>query len=139
MLDIDLIIEKKDALPEVTRRLIHLGYTEKGEQGIPGRFAFRQLTAYTPLVQPEYHWQGHHLYVCYANSLALRNHLLFRDTLLSNKHLAEQYNALKKALMQNPAITREQYTIAKTDFIISVLAFAGLDENELKQIAEANK
>jgi GrpB-like predicted nucleotidyltransferase (UPF0157 family) len=77
--------------------------------------------------------------VCFDDSLAIRNHLLFRNTLLGNKHLAAQYNALKKSLMQNPAITREQYTIAKTDFIISVLAFAGLDESELRQIAEANK
>ena len=29
----------------------------------------------------------HHLYVCYANSLAVKNHLLFRDALLAKQQI----------------------------------------------------
>lgn len=138
VLDIDIIIHNKELLERVSILLEKLGYRSKGEQGIAGRFAFRQTSVNTPLTNQKKKWYAHHLYVCYADSLALKNHLLFRDALLANVDIREKYSTLKKSMAANLQITREEYTTGKTDFIISVLAAAGMDEQELKDIKAAN-
>lgn len=138
ILDIDIIIADKTLLNSITLRLEKIGYNSKGEQGIPGRYAFRQKSELTPLTNKNGKWQSHHLYVCYADSLALKNHLLFRDILNSNEELKEKYSELKKSLTDNVAITREEYTSKKTEFIISALATAGLDEKSLREITSVN-
>jgi GrpB-like predicted nucleotidyltransferase (UPF0157 family) len=138
ILDIDLIIDNKNLLPDLSLRLKKIGYESKGEQGIGGRFAFRQMSDIVPLTKPNQKWQSHHLYVCYFDSLALKNHILFRDALRKDENLTQKYSELKKSLTEDLKITREEYTRQKTDFIISVLAKAGLSESELKQIIQAN-
>ncbi|KXK40191.1 MAG: Glutamate-rich protein grpB [Bacteroidetes bacterium OLB9] len=138
ILDIDLIITDKSLLNIITLRLEKIGYNSIGEQGIPGRFAFKQKSELTPLTTIYRKWQSHHLYVCYADSLALKNHLLFRDFLKSNEEIKEKYSELKLALTDNLAITREEYTSKKTEFIVSVLEMAGLDEESLQQITSVN-
>ncbi len=138
ILDIDIIIDNKDLLKDIALRLEKIGYKSEGEQGISGRFAFRQTSNFTPLTATKNKWQSHHLYVCYSESLALKNHLLFGDTLIKDKDLLEKYSELKKSLTDNLKTTREEYTTKKTDFIISVLTIAGLDEKELVEITNAN-
>ncbi len=138
ILDIDIVIENKTLLNEISARLEKIGYKNKGEQGISGRFAFRQTSEFTPATATKQTWQSHHLYVCFSDSLALKNHLLFRDTLLQDKLLAERYSALKMALVKEKGMTREEYTKRKTEFIISVLTSLGLDTNELNEIINAN-
>lgn len=138
ILDIDIIIDDKSLLQDIATRLEKIGYKSKGEQGVPGRFAFRQTSDVTPLTKSKKKWQSHHLYVCYADSLALKNHLLFRDTLRKDKDLLQEYSELKQSLTDDLKITREEYTTKKTDFIISVLAKAGLSEKELEQIKNIN-
>lgn len=139
VLDIDIIIDQKDLIKDLEPRLRKMGYSARGEQGIAGRFAFRQISDFTPHTAARHKWQTHHLYVCYADSLALKNHLLFRDTLLKNPALCEQYARLKRSLVAHPEMTREIYTRQKTDFIISVLANAGLSQHELDEITQANQ
>jgi GrpB-like predicted nucleotidyltransferase (UPF0157 family) len=138
ILDIDLIMHNKALLGVITARLEKIGYTNRGEQGIRGRFAFRQQSEWTPQTKDNRTWQEHHLYVCYPDSLALKNHLLFRDALLGDKKLVEEYNVLKTSLVQEEGMTREKYTKQKTDFIISVLTKLGLDKDELDEIKKAN-
>jgi GrpB-like predicted nucleotidyltransferase (UPF0157 family) len=138
ILDIDIIIDDKELITAIEQKLIEIGYISRGEQGIEGRFAFRQASSQAPLTGSAQNWQNHHLYVCFADSLALKNHLLFRDTLLNDRALMERYSALKMSLIENLQINREDYTKRKTEFIISVLAAAGLSERELGQIVEAN-
>lgn len=138
ILDIDIIIENNGLLKDISSRLEKIGYNSKGEQGIPGRFAFRQSSGFVPFTNERQPWQSHHLYVCYADSLALKNHILFRDALKSDKKLLKRYSELKKSLTDNLKITREEYSLKKTDFIISVLASAGLDERELEEITNTN-
>ena len=138
ILDIDIIIENKSLLQEIEARLHTLGYLSRGEQGISGRFAFRQKSDQVPFTESKKTWQTHHLYVCYADSLALKNHIIFRDALKSDKGLLLQYSELKKSLTQDSRITREEYTIKKTKFILSVLAQAGLNAKELEEISNSN-
>lgn len=78
------------------------------------------------------------MYVCVAGCLALRNHLAFRDALLNNHQLAEQYRQLKQSLTAGSNIDRVWYTKQKTSFIISVLQQAGFAPDELKAIEDAN-
>ncbi len=138
ILDIDIIIADKTLLNRIKLRLDKIGYNSKGEQGIPGRYAFRQKSEFTPLTAIKRKWQSHHLYVCYSGSLALKNHLIFRDILINNDVIREQYSELKKSLTENSAITREEYTSKKTEFIVSVLASVGLDEKSLWEITKVN-
>ncbi len=139
VLDIDIILHNKTMLEQITTILEHIGYVNKGEQGIAGRFAFRQQTAFTPIAATQQLWQRYHLYVCFADSLALKNHLLFRDALFQNQELVEQYSKIKLSLLNEQVITREEYTKRKTAFILSVLQRAGLSEEELTEIAKANE
>ncbi|PAC26722.1 GrpB family protein [Flectobacillus sp. BAB-3569] len=138
ILDIDIIIDHKTLLDDITARLIKIGYIDRGEQGIPGRFAFRQSSVTTPHTDDRKKWQEHHLYVCFSDSLALKNHLLFRDALLNDQELAAQYSTLKLNLIREIDMTREKYTKQKTDFIISVLSELGFDKTELNNIINAN-
>lgn len=138
ILDIDIIIEDKTLLKEISQKLEKIGYFNKGEQGIPGRTAFGQISEKTPEINDR-KWQKHHLYVCFADGLALKNHLLFREALLKNQEWVEQYNNLKWSIVNQKGITKESYNKQKTDFIISILSRLGLNENELNEIALANK
>ena len=138
ILDIDIIISNKALLDGISRSLENLGYKNKGEQGIAGRFAFRQNNAVTPLTASPKKWQAHHLYVCFDDSLALKNHLVFRDALLYDRELVVKYAQLKKELCEEPGMTREVYTVRKTDFIIAALQSLGLKATELQEINKAN-
>lgn len=138
ILDIDIIINNSGFLDQVSARLEKLGYINKGEQGIAGRFAFRQSSEFIPTTTAQKKWLLHHLYVCFSDSLALKNHLLFRDALLQNGKLAERYSALKMDLVKEKGMTREEYTKRKTEFIISVLTSLDLDPDDLNKIKKAN-
>lgn len=138
ILDIDIIINDKSLLGEVSKRLENIGYNNKGEQGIEGRFAFRQISENSPKGKGFKKWQEHHLYVCFSDSLALKNHLLFKEALLSNSKFVDQYAALKINLVKENGMTREKYTKGKTDFIVSILSKIGLSESELNKITNAN-
>jgi GrpB-like predicted nucleotidyltransferase (UPF0157 family) len=132
VLDIDIIIGNPSRLAEISLRLEALGYQARGDQGVAGRFAFRPVAGTAQALPP------HHLYVCHADSLALRNHLLFRDALRQSPELVKRYTELKKAIAANPATGREAYTQQKTAFVLEVLAAAGLDEGAIQEIRLAN-
>ena len=139
ILDIDIIIADKSMLTGVSAKLEQMGYINRGDQGIPGRFAFRQQSVYTPETLDRQTWMEHHLYVCYADSLALKNHLLVRDALLMDAQLMTQYAGLKMQLATTPGMTREEYTRQKTAFILTLLKGLGLSADELRQISDSNK
>jgi GrpB-like predicted nucleotidyltransferase (UPF0157 family) len=139
ILDIDIIIHDKSLLTDISKRLEDFGYINNGEQGIKGRFAFKQDSENSHKINEIKKWHEHHLYVCFSDCLALKNHLLFRDALLGNSKLVEQYATLKINLTNETGMTREKYTKRKTDFIISVLTKLGLDKYELNDIKNANE
>ncbi|MBL7732171.1 MAG: GrpB family protein [Chitinophagaceae bacterium] len=138
ILDIDIITDKKDQLAGIAVILEKLGYKNKGEQGIAGRYAFRQTSGLTPFTANSVTWPEHHLYVCYSDSIALKNHILFRDVLRQDKDLAHKYALLKTNLVNRPGMKREIYTQLKTDFILEVLAANGFDEKDLSETKNAN-
>ncbi|BFG69455.1 GrpB family protein [Sediminibacterium sp. KACHI17] len=139
ILDIDIVIEDRSLLTALIAKLEKAGYEYRGDQGVPGRFAFRQRSTQVPLTQAKKIWQAHHLYACFADALALKNHILFKEALLNNPILIDQYNQLKRSLVDEANITREEYTKRKTTFILSVLSQSGLTQEELKEIEAANR
>lgn len=139
ILDIDIILHQKEFLTTVSTRLEQAGYRSKGEQGIAERFAFAQTDKFTPATGFNEPWQEHHLYVCFSGSLALKNHLFFRNTLLQQPERASQYAQLKKQLATEPGMTRQRYNHRKTEFILSVLALNGFTKEELLEIKKANE
>lgn len=138
IVDIDIIITDTSLLAGIAAKLEEVGYINRGDQGIPGRFAFRQQSVYTPETPDRQTWMEHHLYVCYADSLALKNHLLIRNALLQDAQLVAQYAGLKMQLANTPGMTREEYTRQKTLFILDVLQGCGMLPDDLRQISDAN-
>lgn len=138
VLDIDIVLHAREDLAALSERLEAIGYKNAGEQGIAGRFAFKRLSGSVPLTHAHKPWQDHHLYVCYSDSLALKNHLVFRDILLSSVSVMKEYAQLKESLVQEALMTRDAYTKRKTEFIVYVLESAGFSEKELEDITRAN-
>jgi len=138
IIDIDIILYDKTLIPQISSNLEQLGYISKGNQGIEGRFAFKQQSAFVPFTNQYIKWLSHHLYVCFSDSLALKNHLLFKQALLNNQNLVEQYNLLKKKLVAEKGISRELYTKKKTDFILNVLSKLDFSIEEINAIKIAN-
>ena len=138
ILDVDIIITDQGQLEGITAQLQSVGYISRGDQGIAGRYAFRQSTAYVPAAAAQKEWMEHHLYVCFSDSLALKNHLIFKNLLLSDPNLLNAYAHLKMELSQRAGMTRVEYTQLKTDFILEAFAHCGLDDRDLDQIKAAN-
>lgn len=118
IIDIDAVV-MNGAVEEAIQRLEAIGYTHKGDQGIPGREAFRPPTRSVP----------HHLYVCPSDSPELAAHLLFRDTLRADTRLATDYASLKRTLAIRFKKDRAGYCEAKTEFVRAVLAQSIADCN----------
>ncbi|MFY7900513.1 MAG: GrpB family protein [Chitinophagaceae bacterium] len=138
IIDIDIILYNKLAIQSITKSLKNVGYIFKGDQGIEGRFAFKQPNEKVPFSSTNYTWHSHHLYVCFADSLAVKNHLLFRQALQENDFLVKKYADIKKALANEKGMNRELYTKRKTDFILHILSEYGLSDAEIESIRIAN-
>ncbi len=110
-----------------------------GQPGIPGRFAFRQTSSLVPHAGGQKTWKEHHLYVCFSDSLALKNHLRFRDMLLQYEKLVGEYSQLKLRLANETGMNREKYWKGKTAFVLSILQNWGFDPRELYEIKKANE
>jgi GrpB-like predicted nucleotidyltransferase (UPF0157 family) len=115
VIDLDLVIARRGDLPSVVTRLGGFGYQHRGDLGIPDREAFRA---------PENH-PAHHLYVCSQDSLALRNHIVFRDHLRAHPADAAAYSMLKRQLAEVCGGDIDRYVGGKTNFILSILAQYG--------------
>lgn len=85
IIDCDIVVAAGH-VTSATDVLMGLGFRPLGELGIPQRWAFKE-----PL-----RLSGTNTYVVVQNSLSLRNHLRFRDTLRSNPELWDRYSAVKK-------------------------------------------
>lgn len=106
---IDLLVEvdQLDRLDRCREALEAIGYSARGENGIPGR---RYFTRGKPA-------RTHHLHAFQFGDPHLLRHLEFRDYLVENPAVALAYGALK---MRAAAAWRHEpagYAAAKQDFI----------------------
>lgn len=129
VIDLDIVIPSRSELPLMVERLGRLGYEHRGNLEVPDREAFS-----TSENQP-----AHHLYVCPRNSVALRNHITFRDHLRAHPSDAVAYSSLKKQLAERYPHDMDSYVEGKTDFILSILAQYGLSADCLNSIRRVNQ
>jgi len=139
IIDLDIVLSQKNDLLYVSQQLEQLGYINRGDQGIAGRYAFRQSSSQTPDNGQGNNWPEHHLYVCHADSLAVQNHLIFKQALLADATLVEAYMQLKLSLVNELGMTRALYNQRKTLFVLAVLAKNGFTAAALDEIRAANE
>jgi len=137
ILDIDIILGDESALSEIISRLQQIGYRYMGTMGIPGRHAFAAASVDVPIGVPEGR-MDHHLYVCMQGTLALENHIRFRDYLRNHPEALIEYAKLKQGLAVT-ATSMESYVSQKTAFIIGVLQICGLGDDAIGAIRSANE
>lgn len=133
IIDIDVILTHFDDLTLAKKALERVGYVYRGHFGLEGRELFE-------IHDPIYSYQRHphHLYVCDPDSLALKNHLMFRDYLKNNSEMAKQYGVIKQALATKFPHNMDAYCEAKSEFIADVLTECHFELNEIKAIKIAN-
>jgi GrpB-like predicted nucleotidyltransferase (UPF0157 family) len=129
VIDLDVVIRTEADLPPVRAALAGLGYRFRGDLGVPRRYAFHA---------PDEPAIRHHLYVCVTGSTALRNHRFVRDSLRADPAQLAAYAALKRRLAAQVE-TIDQYLDGKTEFLVGLLAGAGLDDDELRGVAAINR
>jgi GrpB-like predicted nucleotidyltransferase (UPF0157 family) len=84
-----------------------------GDQGIKEREVFKRLI-------PD-DFIDYHFYVYPKNSEENRRQTIFRNALLNNKDIADDYGKLKMRLIDEVNGDRVLYTDSKTDFILRVI------------------
>ncbi|MER6577950.1 GrpB family protein [Nonomuraea sp. NPDC001023] len=122
IIDCDIVVAEQD-VAAATDVLIGLGFSPRGELGIPQRWAFREPARLA----------GTHTYVIVEGSLSLRNHLAVRDILRTNARLRDEYAMVKKRLAGNAADI-DDYGRGKNATVQAILAAAGLTDAERASI-----
>ena len=107
IIDILLEVTSLDALDAIDGAMEAIGYVPRGELGIPGR---------------RFYMKGgddrsHHIHAYVEGDTNLRRHLAFRDYLIANPDIAEEYAALKKAVAASCNNDSERYCDGKDDFV----------------------
>lgn len=123
ILDIDVVIETQNALPEAARRLATIGYRHRGNLGVSGREAFGS-DGRGPTTEPSRTWPRHNLYVCARDSDELARHLAFRDWLRGHGEDRDRYADLKRRLAARFSDDIDAYCDAKRGLIESILTQA---------------
>ena len=123
IIDIDAVIQNREKLPEVIAALQKLGYSHEGDQGIPGREAFKY--------EGKEHLRKHHLYVCAQDSEELRRHIAFRDYLRNHPDAVDAYSRIKEEGAELYPWDIDKYIEYKSPFIESIYKrIFGIEENK---------
>lgn len=126
VIDCDIVVGAAH-VAAATDVLVGLGFTPRGELGIPQRWAF---------YEPE-RLAGTNTYVVVDGSLSLRNHLAVRDVLRADPALREEYADVKKRVAATAADIYE-YGAGKNAMVQRILEAAGLSADERASI-DANQ
>lgn len=129
VVDISVVVSTSADVPIGIERLASLGYVHRGNLGVEGREAFIAPGGLS----------SHHLYLCPADSLPLRNHLAVRDYLRTHPEAAGEYGALKKQLAGRFAHDVAGYVDGKTETILAILRLTGFGADELETIEDINR
>ncbi|WP_203335450.1 GrpB family protein [Nocardioides limicola] len=127
IIDIDVLVATQADLSAAILALTRVGYAHRGDLGIPGRHS---------MAEPDS--PRRNVYICLADSLAVRNHLAVRETLRRDPALRREYAAEKRRLAAS-VTELPDYVEGKTPILAKILARAGVGESELGHIAEVNR
>ncbi|QUL58261.1 GrpB family protein [Paenibacillus tritici] len=123
VIDLDLVMESYDKLPEIIRRLQQFGYEHQGNLGIEGREAFQSLQ--------DDGFMKYHLYVCPKDGKGYLEHIAFRDYLRSHPSARDEYQAVKQRLAEEFRYDIDAYCEGKTAFVQSILQKAAQNRNTI--------
>jgi GrpB-like predicted nucleotidyltransferase (UPF0157 family) len=126
VIDVDVVVARDD-LWRAIHALEDAGYAHRGDLGISDRHSMSEPDS-----------PRRNVYVVVEGSLALRNHLAVRDALRADSGLRDQYARLKQELGAR-LDTVDEYSAAKTDFLVGVLERAGFTGEEIETVAIANR
>jgi len=110
ILDIAIAVKDFEEARICIKPLCDMGYTFKGENGIPRRHYFLKGEPCT-----------HHIHLLEKISEEWERLILFRDYLRANQKTAEEYKELKRNLSEKLQGDRKAYQAAKSDFVASVI------------------
>ncbi len=110
ILDIAIAVKDFEEARICIKPLCKMGYTFKGENGIPRRHYFLKGEPCT-----------HHIHMLEKDNEEWEKLILFRDYLRSNQNIAEEYKELKRNLLQRLRGDRKAYQAAKADFVEAVI------------------
>ena len=113
ILDIAAAVVTFDAMPELVRRLVGIGYRYRGDHGDAGGHLFVADSAAGI--------RTIHMHVVEQSSSQWRDYLRFRDLLRRRSAIRKQYAELKRDLASIYKDDRESYTASKAAFIREVL------------------
>lgn len=115
ILDLVVVVQDIQQLEENQETFQELGYTAKGERGIPGRRFYSKDTDGI---------RSHHLHAFQKGHSEVKRHLIFRDYLRAHPEAAQEYEKLKEKLAKRFPHQSGSYTEAKTEFILSIVEIA---------------
>lgn len=114
IIDLDLVMDSYDVLPQIIERLQQHGYEHQGNLGIKGREAFKRQQADG--------FMKYHLYVCPKDGKGYLEHIAFRDYLRSNAAASQAYAEVKQCLAEQHRYDIDAYCEGKTAFVTSILS-----------------
>lgn len=138
ILDVDIIVKDEATLHQALPMLRAIGYNFAGDMDVKDRYAFHSRSNLSPNTGEGTVWPAHNLYCCIAGSLALKNHLSFRDALRNAPELALEYGELKKKIALKTTDI-DTYVSLKSPFIAKVLDIAGFSSDQIKETIEQNE
>jgi GrpB-like predicted nucleotidyltransferase (UPF0157 family) len=111
IIDIDIELPDAAMFSLVSDHLSALGYTHKGDYGIPEREVFKREGWVRN--HPVLDQVNHHLYVCPPESRELKRHLAFRDYLREHAWARDEYEGLKQEIASTAKQDKAAYSELK--------------------------
>ncbi len=114
---IDIMVEVEDInkVNSYNKQMEKLGYVALGEYGIPKRRFF----------QKGGNKRTHHVHIFEKGNPHIKRHIDFRDYLISNPKIAEEYSHLKEKLAKKYRHDIDKYQEGKDSFIKRIDKLAG--------------
>ncbi|MGF1478825.1 MAG: GrpB family protein [Cyanophyceae cyanobacterium] len=106
ILDIGIAVANFEAAAVCIKPMEKLGYSYRGENGIPRRHFFARGEPRT-----------HHVHILEITSWDWQGHILFRDYLIQHPAVAQEYVQLKLKLLEQYGGDRDAYQVGKSSFI----------------------
>ncbi|MFN3299876.1 MAG: GrpB family protein [Sediminibacterium sp.] len=114
IIDIDIVFNDPSTFPLIKQALELIGYFHNGNQGIEDREVFkREGTSQEDVLDTI----KHYLYVCSADSPALKRHLITRDYLRNNEWAKTEYQQMKYALAEKAGQEQKKYAALKEETV----------------------
>lgn len=110
IIDIDIVFNNPADFLPIKEALEVLGYFHNGNQGIEDREVFKRAGNVHHEILDTIQ---HHLYVCSAESPALKRHLITRDYLRNNEWAKAEYQQLKYDLAEKAGQDQKAYAALK--------------------------